>query len=444
MKIRRVLSILGAVACLFATGSASASPEADVVGTAFTYQGKLTDGGVPANGTYDLEFRLYNALSSGTQVGSTVTKEDVTVAIGLFTVQLDFGNVFDGTALYLEIAVRPGASEEAYTTLTPRQPLTPTPYALYSATAPWGGLTGVPAGFADGVDNGEAYAAGTGLTLVSNQFSVNTAEMQTRVADTCPAGSAMSAIAADGSVTCESVGTGDITGVTAGIGLGGGAIAGNATLDVDFGGSGTENTAARSDHDHDANYVNEGQTDSVTSGMITDGAVAFGDMSLNSCTNGQVIKSDGTGWACAADNDTNSGGTVTQVSTGKGLTGGPITTTGTISLADDGVTSSKIQDGTIAFADWSSNGCTAGYLSKWSGTAWECAADNDTNSGGTITQMSTGTGLTGGPITTTGTISLADDGVTSSKIQDGAVSFSDMSLNSCTNDQVIKSNGTGW
>jgi len=132
MKIRRVLSILGAVACLFATGSASASPEADVVGTAFTYQGKLTDGGVPANGTYDLEFRLYNALSSGTQVGSTVTKEDVTVAIGLFTVQLDFGNVFDGTALYLEIAVRPGASTEAYTTLTPRQPLSASPYALFA------------------------------------------------------------------------------------------------------------------------------------------------------------------------------------------------------------------------------------------------------------------------------------------------------------------------
>jgi hypothetical protein len=444
MKIRFAISVLGVMALLLATGSAAASPLHTAVGTSFTYQGRLTDGGSPADGEYDFQFALFDADTGGTQVGSTLTPENVMVSSGLFTVHLDFGSVFDGTALFLEIGVRPWDSMDPYTTLTPRQPLTAVPYALNASSAPWSGLSGIPSGFADGVDNGEAYTAGTGLTLVSNQFSVNTAEMQTRVADTCPAGSAMSAIASDGSVTCESVGTGDITGVTAGLGLSGGATAGDATLDLDFGGSGTENSAARSDHDHDATYVNEGQTDSVTSGMITDGEVAFGDMSLNSCTNGQVIKSNGTGWACAADEDTNSGGTLTQVSTGAGLTGGPITGSGTISLADDGVTSSKIQDGTIAFADWSSNGCTAGYLPKWSGTAWECAADNDTNSGGTVTQVSTGSGLTGGPITGSGSISLADSGVTSAKILDGTIQLSDLSQNGCSGGQVMKWNGAAW
>jgi hypothetical protein len=105
------------------------------IGTAFTYQGRLTDGGVPANGTYDFEFKLYNAASGGTQVGVTVTKDDVTVTDGLFSVELDFGAVFDGTALWLEIGVRPGSDTGAYTTLDPRQALNAVPYALYALSA---------------------------------------------------------------------------------------------------------------------------------------------------------------------------------------------------------------------------------------------------------------------------------------------------------------------
>ena len=98
------------------------------VGTAFTYQGRLTDDGSPANGPYDFEFKLYDG--SGTQVGSTVTVDDKDVADGLFTVELDFGSdIFTGDARYLEISVRPG-SGGAYTTLLPRQTLTPAPYAL--------------------------------------------------------------------------------------------------------------------------------------------------------------------------------------------------------------------------------------------------------------------------------------------------------------------------
>ena len=170
-SIFRTLSILLAV--LLLSGTASASPLNAALGTGFTYQGKLTDGGAPADGDYDFEFKLYNALSGGSQVGSTVPLGNVVVTGGLFTVQLDFGNVFDGTALWLDIGVRP-AGGSGYTALTPRQALTATPFANYASKAPWGGLTGVPSGFTDGTDDNTTYTAGTGLSLAGTQFNAVT------------------------------------------------------------------------------------------------------------------------------------------------------------------------------------------------------------------------------------------------------------------------------
>jgi hypothetical protein len=130
------------------------------MGTAFLYQGRLTDAGSPADGAYDLSFSLYDAGTAGTQVGSTVTLEDVAVAEGLFTVTLDFGaGAFPGEARWLEIGVRPGASADPFTLLATRQELKPAPSALYSVTSAsatavsWTGVTDVPTGFADGVDD---------------------------------------------------------------------------------------------------------------------------------------------------------------------------------------------------------------------------------------------------------------------------------------------------
>ncbi len=103
--------------------------------TAFTYQGRLTDAGAPANGTYDLQFTLYD--NGGAPVGSPVVREDVAVANGIFTVQLDFGtNVFtSGQASSLEIGVRAGTSTGAFTVLSPRQPITASPYAVQTLNA---------------------------------------------------------------------------------------------------------------------------------------------------------------------------------------------------------------------------------------------------------------------------------------------------------------------
>lgn len=131
----------------FCLSPAQAAP----MGTAFTYQGRLSDGGTPANGAYDFTFTLYDSLSAITgQIGPPITQYDIPVSQGQFTVALDFGpGIFTGNARWLQIAVRPGGSSGAYTILTPRQPLTPAPYALYAASSPTGGggdITAVNAG----------------------------------------------------------------------------------------------------------------------------------------------------------------------------------------------------------------------------------------------------------------------------------------------------------
>ena len=101
--------------------------------TGFTYQGKLTDAGNPANGNYDLQFKLFDALAGGAQQGGTLVQTPVAASAGNFTVTLDFGAaVFSGADRFLEIGVRPAGSGNAYTTLSPRQPVTPTPYAIRS------------------------------------------------------------------------------------------------------------------------------------------------------------------------------------------------------------------------------------------------------------------------------------------------------------------------
>src|SRR5437016_5687332 len=100
----------------------------------FTYQGRLSDGGTPANGNYDLQFVLFDSLSGGAQVGSTQNVNTVAVSNGVFTVSLDFGpNSFPGANRFLEISARPTGG--SFTLLTPRQQITSTPYAVRSANA---------------------------------------------------------------------------------------------------------------------------------------------------------------------------------------------------------------------------------------------------------------------------------------------------------------------
>jgi hypothetical protein len=115
---------------------APAASEAQPPTAAFTYQGRLTDAGNPANGTYQLQFRLFPTATGGTPVGPLLTGLVVQVNDGLFTARLDFGSAaFDGQPRFLEVGVRPNGSSGAYTILSPRHEITSAPYNVRSWSA---------------------------------------------------------------------------------------------------------------------------------------------------------------------------------------------------------------------------------------------------------------------------------------------------------------------
>lgn len=103
-------------------------------GTAFLYQGRLAANGVPANGSYDFIFVLYTASLGGNQAGPILTNASVPVANGLFSTFLDFGNVFTGSNFWLDISVSTNRAD-VFTELSPRQAISPTPYAIFANTA---------------------------------------------------------------------------------------------------------------------------------------------------------------------------------------------------------------------------------------------------------------------------------------------------------------------
>jgi hypothetical protein len=107
----------------------------DAQGTAFTYQGRLQDNGTPANGSYDFKFSVYDTNQPvNNLIAGPVTNAATIVSNGLFTLTLDFGQVFNGNARWLEIGVQTNGGS-GFNLLSPRQQLTPVPYAIYAATA---------------------------------------------------------------------------------------------------------------------------------------------------------------------------------------------------------------------------------------------------------------------------------------------------------------------
>jgi len=145
----------------------------------FTYQGRLLDGGQPANGAYDLQFALADSPFEEGYIGPTLTDAPVLISNGLFTVTLDFGfGVFDGSARWLEIGVRTNGSADAYTVLSPRQPITAAPYAMYAATA---GASNSGLGTNVTVYGGLSLAGPTNVVLYATNNYVVTTSANTNV-----------------------------------------------------------------------------------------------------------------------------------------------------------------------------------------------------------------------------------------------------------------------
>ncbi|MSQ29536.1 MAG: hypothetical protein EXR68_03500 [Dehalococcoidia bacterium] len=102
-----------------------------------TYHGRLTDNGQPATGSYDIQFRLFSVVSGGAVI-TTVDHDNVQVSQGLFSTELDFGDSWDGSKKWVELAIRPGSSTGSYTTLGPRQAVNGSPFA-YALHLPFAG-----------------------------------------------------------------------------------------------------------------------------------------------------------------------------------------------------------------------------------------------------------------------------------------------------------------
>jgi len=145
------------------------------LGTSITYQGELRTNGQPAQGDHDFQVELYLEESGGSPI-DTLTVSGAPVDAGLFSLQLDFTAIPFTVALqyWLELRVRGSASPGAFTTLTPRRPVTATPYAVHALTVAEGAV---------------------------GALQIDPAQVQRRVGGTCANG--ISAIDANGAVTCS-------------------------------------------------------------------------------------------------------------------------------------------------------------------------------------------------------------------------------------------------
>ncbi len=207
MRWKRYFGVgCGLVWLAVTTGGATAGP----IDRAITYQGEISQAGVPITGTADFRFRLYDSFHNGTLIGHQLTWTG-SVDEGRFVVDLDFEpGVFNGEQRWMEIDIRYPAGGGSFATLSPRQRIAPAPVALYAldgnegpqgpagptgptgpdgpagpqgpegpqgdqgppGTTSWNGLADIPAGFADGIDHNTTYNAGTGLNLGGSTFSV--------------------------------------------------------------------------------------------------------------------------------------------------------------------------------------------------------------------------------------------------------------------------------
>ncbi|MDW8052840.1 MAG: hypothetical protein RMJ83_10235 [Armatimonadota bacterium] len=407
LKFYRSMSLISFV-CVYFSGALPAAFAQPIV-----YQGFLRVNGIPATGEFDFRFRLFNAATGGTQVGGDVFADNLTVRNGFYTLELNFPNAWDGSERWLEIAVRPGPSTGAYTVLSPRVRVMPNAYAYYAYRAPWSGIIGIPAGFADGIDNDTTYSAGAGLSLLGTTFSI-----------------------APGGVVTD-------------------MIANNAVTTVKIA-DGAVTTAKLADN-------------AVTSAKITDGAVGAADLANGAVTTPKLADSAVT-TAKIADNSVTDP-KIVSVSWSK-ITGAPSFLTGVAAqnpLLGDGASGNplRLQPGTAAgqILWWNGtaweivNGYTAGTGLLLSGRTFSLDttfADNRFVNEGQANSITSGM-LQDSSVTTAkiadgavgtakladnavNTAKLADNAVTSAKIADGTVATADLA-NGAVTDAKLSTTG---
>lgn len=186
---------LGFVACLGLQMAWNASAQLDPT---FSYQGRLDQNGTPLTGSVDLFIEPYNSASGGSPLATALILDGVQVNDGLFTVEVDLGpGVFLGDPIFLSIGVRDDAVGDAsvttgFTTLSPRQSVLPTPYALHADSVALDAIGGQQ------IADGSITAADINTTSTS-------VGLQRRLTAACASGSAIRDISNTGSPTCQSL-----------------------------------------------------------------------------------------------------------------------------------------------------------------------------------------------------------------------------------------------
>ncbi len=361
--MRHVLPLLALALAVAAPAAAHAD-----VPSRLTFTGRLADpSGAPAVGPQNLGFRLHDAPSNGVQVwteshpGVDAIDGLVHVALGA-TTALD-ASVFDGRNLWLEIVVN-------NVTLTPRLQVGSVPYAVRAAVA----------------DAVGPFAAD---------------ELQPRVVGVCAAGAAIRTIAADGTVTCEpdDVGTGDIGGVSPGLGLTGGGTSGDVSIAID--------PAVVQRRVAGSCAVGESIRAIAADGTVTCGAVNTSTLQTRvsgTCVAGQAIRAIAADGSVTCEADDVGTGDIGGVSPGLGLTGGG--TSGDVSLAiDPAVVQRRV-----------GASCAVGQSIRAIAADGTVTCEVDDLGPGDITDVTAGVGLVGGGTTGAVTLGLADYGIGMGKL----------------------------
>ncbi len=460
------------------------------------HQGYLTDGsGNPVNGSVNISFGIYDVESGG----NPLLEEDVgsvTIRDGFYALEIGknvnlYSLFADKYSLYLEVRI----NNEA---LTPRQRIGSVPFAftaydvvgeihptsifvggnkVIDEQGRWvGDSSSIP-----GIKSITVVAPLTGGTITdTGNIGIPRADgstdgylskddyavfigKQNRVAGFCNAGTCVSKINEDGTVECDICGGGggsiSISG-GAGIVVDPNPIVGIGTISIDK-------------MYFDNLYILRGESSSITGSMIADASITKEKIGDSGCADGQVLKYSGgtNSWECAPDN---TGSVNITGMNGIVVSPDPITSTGTIfldSTYQDGsaydarfvnenqassISTAMIQSGAVTLDKINQSGCADGEIMKYdfNGGRWICS--NDNNSGGTVTSVETGTGLTGGPITTKGKIELASnyaDGsaydsrfvnegqvnsINNAMISDKTITLGKLNQSGCKNGQVIK------
>ncbi|HEV8360892.1 MAG TPA: tail fiber domain-containing protein [Candidatus Thermoplasmatota archaeon] len=309
----------------------------------------------------------------------------------------------------------------------------------------------------DGTITGTDLANGTITSAKTDTTSV-----QARVTGACADGKFLQAINQDGTVSClaDTNSGGTVTSITTGAGLSGGPITGTGTIGIANGGvvnSMLQNNSltftAGSGLSGGGSAALGGNTSlgiatgGVTSGMILDGTIGTGDLANGAVTgsailNGTIAAGDLAPGAVTSAGILDATITASDIAAGAvvsaSILDGTITTsdlaTGAVTSAailDGTITASDIANGTITSAKTDANTVQTRVIGNCTGTQFIQAINQDgtvtcladANSGGTVTSITTGAGLTGGPITANGTISIANGGVVNSMLQNSSLTF---------------------